>query len=330
MTEDDEPFDEADWLPAAEARRRVSQIMVSEFEAQNAITNRAHDGLVRARASRFVKHRDVLDDAELPQEFWADARTAMKQNWASGDFFTWNRRTFEWKAYGVRFHRRDIGKMLPPAPGVSALAAMVDATQALRRLSAVCTTRDEAARTLFRYSRVGAIKVSARFIRTEDEAGEATVETDRLLLVEDWRGIDEPTSAELASGTLTGTYRDPMERANVQVELIGLRFDVDDLEEIASIIPTAEEIAADARSAAKSRGRPKAEWWDDLLIEIFRRLWEENWTPRTQAELVEAMHEWLARNPGDDPEKPREAGDTVLKARARKLFEALDLGHKIA
>lgn len=34
---------------------------------------------------------------------------------------------------------------------------------------------------------------------------------------------------------------------------------------------------------APSAGRPAADWWDDLLIEMFRRLWEDNWSPRTQA-----------------------------------------------
>ncbi|HEU0099029.1 MAG TPA: hypothetical protein VFQ67_09665 [Allosphingosinicella sp.] len=328
MTDDDEPFEEADWLTAPEALRRVSQIM-NEFQAQHAIADRARDGLVRTRAERFVKHRQVLDDVELPKDFWwAGANAALKQNWATGDFSTWINRTLDWKAYGVRFHRRDIAKMLPAAPIVSALAATVDATEALKRLCAACTTRDEAARTLFRYARVGAIKASARFIRTEDEDGEAAVETDRLLQIDDWRGIDEPTLPALASGNLTGSYRDNLRRSTVEVEIIGLRFDADGVDQIASTISATEAFAAEGRAVAKGVGRPRAEWWDDLLIEIFRRLWEENWTPRTQAELVEAMHDWLGRNPGDDPEKPREAGDTALKARAKKLFDVLDLGHK--
>jgi hypothetical protein len=116
----------------------------------------------------------------------------------------------------------------------------------------------------------------------------------------------------------------------MQVELIGLRFDLDGLEQLASTITATDEFATGGKAAARAVGRPRAEWWDDLLIEIFRRLWEENWTPRNQADLVAAMHDWLANNPGDDPDKPREAGDTALKARAKKLFDALDLGHKLA
>ena len=53
-----------------------------------------------------------------------------------------------------------------------------------------------------------------------------------------------------------------------------------------------------------------------------------NWTPRTKAVIVGAMHEWIADNPGDNPKKPRKAGDTVLKARAEKIFDLLDLGQK--
>lgn len=330
MTDAEEPYDEADWLPAAEALRRVSQVM-TEFQAQHAIADRAHDGLVRTRAVRFVKHRDAFDNVELPKEFWwAGAHAALEQNWAVGDFSTFINRTWHWKAYGVSFHRADIKKMLPAAPAVSAFASTVDAAAAIKRLASACGSREEAARTLFRYARVGAIATSARFIRTENEDGEATVETDRLLQVEDWRGVDEPSLAALASGTLTGSYRDALQRSTNNVELIGLLFDADDLDDVAATIPPPAEATLEGRGAGKAVGRPRAEWWDDLLIEMFRRLWEDSWTPRTQAELVDAMHEWLAHNPGENPAKPREASDTALKARAKKLFDILELGHKIA
>jgi hypothetical protein len=89
MTEPEEPTNEADWLPAAEALRRVGQIM-SERQARHAIADRAQDGLVRARAVRFIKHREMFDDVDLPKEFWwAGANAALEQNWAVGDFSTW-------------------------------------------------------------------------------------------------------------------------------------------------------------------------------------------------------------------------------------------------
>lgn len=329
MTEIADSIDDDRWLTTAETLRRVEQVM-GEFPARQAICARAFDGLIRARADRFVKHRETLDDVELPSEFWwAKGNAALKQNWVSGDFSTWINQLWDWKAYGVRFHADDIRKMLPVVPRVSAFASMVTAGEAVRRLSEACGDREEAARSLFRYGRVGAISTSVRFLRREDEDGEATVENGVLLQVDDWRGIEQPTSAEMISGNLTGSYRDPLHRCTYTVELIGLRFDPDELDRVAASIPLSDPRRPDGPRGIRGAGRPKAEWWDDLLIEMFRRLWEDNWTPRTKAEVVEAMHGWLSKNPGDDPAKPREASDTALKARAKKLFDVLELGQKL-
>lgn len=113
MTDARDLIDDSEWVPAAEALRRVGQIM-TEYQARHAIADRAHDGLVRARAVRFVKHRQTFDGVELPKEFWwAGAHEALEQNWPAGDFSTWINHTWHWKAYGVRFSRDDIEAMLP-------------------------------------------------------------------------------------------------------------------------------------------------------------------------------------------------------------------------
>jgi len=112
----------------------------------------------------------------------------------------------------------------------------------------------------------------------------------------------------------------------LQITLTGVQFAARDLD----VLDPSRSQASTTRavSAAGKRGVPPKDWWDDLLIEMFRRLWEGNWTPATKAEIVEAMHNWLAANPGPDPHNPREAGDTVLKERAKKLFDGLKLGRK--
>jgi len=113
MTDALDPIDDSEWLSAAEALQQVSQIMTN-YQARHAIADRAHDGLVRARAVRFVKHRETIDNVELPKEFWwAGAHEALEQNWPAGDFSTWINHTWHWKAYGVRFSRDDIEAMLP-------------------------------------------------------------------------------------------------------------------------------------------------------------------------------------------------------------------------
>ena len=138
--------------------------------------------------------------------------------------------------------------------------------------------------------------------------------------------FDEVQPQQWKNGILTCTYWDIEARETATVRISGLRLNPANLEAFIASLPPAAEKSASTPARKKPAGRPRADWWDDLLIAMFRRLWDNKWAPRTQAEVVEAMHQWLADNPGDDPDAPRQAGDTVLKERARKLLEGLDLG----
>jgi hypothetical protein len=74
-----------------------------------------HAGIVRARAAYFLKHDERFDDYEIPKEFWwARGDLALGQNWATGDFDTWIKNNFHWKAFGVLFFRADLELMVPP------------------------------------------------------------------------------------------------------------------------------------------------------------------------------------------------------------------------
>jgi hypothetical protein len=82
--------------------------------ATRAICSRAHDGMIRARADRFVEDLRVVDNAEVPTKFWwARGEAALTQNWKTGDFETWIEERIHLKAYGVRFLEADILRMMP-------------------------------------------------------------------------------------------------------------------------------------------------------------------------------------------------------------------------
>jgi hypothetical protein len=335
MTERETVESGGEWLSSAEALRRAAEVM-GDFPARHAIANRAHDGLVRARAERFVKHRDVLDDVDLPADFWwAGAHAALKQNWDTGDFSTWIKELWHWKAYGVRFLARDIAKMLPAKTerGPQEARQWMSAREAVTRV--MQAAGQDSRRSLYAilaYARTGDIAARALTMKVEVSKRAEPVRTteDRDVEVPLWFW-DRCTGAESSnldwkSGVFSG--RGVYNGETFAVRLTGVRFDASGLELLAPADEAPSELHEARSPASGSRGRPAAAWWDDLLIEMFRRLWEDNWQPRTQAELVEAMHEWLAHNPGDDPAKPREAADSTLKARAKKLFDALDLGQK--
>lgn len=109
-----------DWIAAATALKLVSAAV--KGVAAQAICIRASDGLVQARARRLFKGSVPTDNCEIPAAFWwARGESAIRKDWATGDFDTWVRGDTKehWRAYGVQFRRADIEAMLPtptPAP----------------------------------------------------------------------------------------------------------------------------------------------------------------------------------------------------------------------
>jgi hypothetical protein len=112
---------EDEWLPAAAALALLRPTM-GQIAAAMAICGRASDGLVRARAARFIRGDKAFDDVDIPPGFWwARGHEALEQNWKTGDFETWIDHRLNLKAYGVSFLRSQIEAMvlhdpLPPFP----------------------------------------------------------------------------------------------------------------------------------------------------------------------------------------------------------------------
>ena len=70
-----------------------------------------------------------------------------------------------------------------------------------------------------------------------------------------------------------------------------------------------------ARPPVNLGGRPSKMFWDDLWVEMFRRLWLGKLTPKTQADIEKAMLEWAKS-------KGHKLGETTVKKPAQKLFKA--------
>jgi hypothetical protein len=107
----DAPMSEKEeWISAASA---VALLGMKHLPGTLAICKRAHAGLIRARAVRFVDHGRSAGNADVPAKFWwAKGEAALTQDWATGDFETWiDDRNVQ--AFGVSFLRADIEKMVP-------------------------------------------------------------------------------------------------------------------------------------------------------------------------------------------------------------------------
>jgi hypothetical protein len=129
-----------EWVRAAEAVAMLKPIL-AEYSAQLRICQRAHGGLIRARAEQFHHDQRVFHNHDIPKElWWAEGHQALEQDWAAGDFSTWiERGSIQLKAFGVTFARADIQKLLPPPSSVKteAVAPTDDDDEIIRRLDAL-------------------------------------------------------------------------------------------------------------------------------------------------------------------------------------------------
>jgi hypothetical protein len=114
-----------EWIGAARALILLKPAMAG-FIAKKTICTRAHNGLVRARAQRYMQGNTIRDNHDVPAQFWwAGGEAALEQNWVTGDFETWIEHRHHLKAFGVSFLRTDLEKMLPEGVGSEESAPVV-------------------------------------------------------------------------------------------------------------------------------------------------------------------------------------------------------------
>lgn len=115
---------------------------------------------------------------------------------------------------------------------------------------------------------------------------------------------------------LTGEWR--KFSGELHLQAFGVTFLRSDVEKIApppAASPPA--IAAEPEVARNKGGRPKHQFWEELLIEMARKLYVESFHPKTQADIEKAMHDWIILN-------GYEAGETAVRERARMLWRAIE------
>jgi hypothetical protein len=79
--------------------------------------------------------------------------------------------------------------------------------------------------------------------------------------------------------------------------------------------PSSAEPSPPAKRPANKGGRPRKEFWDDLLIAIFKQIWDGDLQPQTQADIERAMLDWASDN-------GHQLSESSVKTPARKLFAA--------
>jgi nucleoside phosphorylase len=119
-------IEKEEWITAASA---LALLRMKHGAATRTICKRAHAGLIRTRAVRFIRDGRPADDSEIPREFWwAEGEAALHQNWQTGDFDTWIDHRIHLEAFGVSFRRADIERTRP-TPAVFTADKLDETTQ---------------------------------------------------------------------------------------------------------------------------------------------------------------------------------------------------------
>jgi predicted nucleotide-binding protein len=102
---------DGEWMSADEA---LAFLGTSHAEAVDTIRARAHNGLIKAKAERYIDDGGrSFDGVELPRQFWWSARE-IDGNWRTGDLTTTSPDSGgHLQAFGVTFRRQDIEQMKP-------------------------------------------------------------------------------------------------------------------------------------------------------------------------------------------------------------------------
>lgn len=97
------------------------------------------------------------------------------------------------------------------------------------------------------------------------------------------------------------------------LRLYGVRFWAPFLERTVAAEPDVLTATAVPSAISSRAGRPRKEFWEDLLVAIFDQLWHGELTPKTQADVEGAMHDWLSANGHD-------ASERSVRQRAKSLW----------
>jgi hypothetical protein len=87
--------------------------------------------------------------------------------------------------------------------------------------------------------------------------------------------------------------------------------------DIEKMLPTEATASVEPKAAPATKGgRPSADWWEDLLINICFQYFRGDLKPKSQADVQRAMQDWITAH-------GYEAAESTVKLRARKVWQVI-------
>lgn len=310
-----------EWIAAATALRFLSDEPYT-YNEQRAICERAHSGMIAARADLLVWGKEEHADARIPKYFWwAEGHEALDQNWQSGDFSTWIDQKIEVKAFGVSFDFLAINELAPAerrSVGLQRISVASDAdwipARELHRLVYGRNAIAAAGPMMVQAAAMG--QIVARAVRATG-AGTHSIDGKVEWAAREWdvpmwfwRDFTEATSSrqDWPLGSARGKGRH--NRTSQIIELQGLHFHRSGLSSLGIADPAG---ASETKEHVRTGRRPTYDW-GKATANVWGQIYRGDLKPSTQADIERALQTVLRR--GDD-----EPSESTVRPHAKPIWD---------
>ncbi|QZH74145.1 MAG: hypothetical protein JY451_10380 [Erythrobacter sp.] len=311
-----------EWIKAPLASHYVADGPF-DYDSRKRICERAHAGLIAAKAEVVIWQGQVERDRLLPKNFWwAEGHEALEQDWDAGDFSTWIDEKIEVKAFGVSFDFLALSELIPADRQAIALRAIsvlgeenwISSRELLQLMYASQRSVRQSAE-LLEACRLGS--VAGRAMRAVGEGkpdhygnksnGWTAMEWDIPLWF--WRSFTDSASSncDWQLGTVKGRGNGPNGRDFIQLQ--GVHFHKSGLINLG----LADTLPDDASPASK-RGRKPEYDWPAANNAIWGKINRGELIPQNQAQIEVAFQALLRKG-------EKEPSESTVRPYASRIWE---------
>ena len=310
-----------EWIKAALALEYVSDDLL-DYSARLRICERAHAGLIAAKAERIIWSGKEERDRLIGKGFWwAEGREALNQDWCAGDFSTWIDQRVKVQAFGVSFDFTALSELVPADKQAAALRrisviADEDWISASDLFRAMSTKGGPFAAKLLEACQLGQIAGRAmrakRFRRgglsEPDHHIWGAIEWDIPLCF--WRDFVTSDHAKIDWRLDKFSGRGGNKHHFEDIELQGVHFHRSGLPNLGLVIPG----EAEATTEQAKRGRKPEYDWPAATAAIWGQVYRGELIPKAQADIERAFQAYLAK--GD-----KEPSESTVRPYAQPIWE---------
>lgn len=313
-----------EWIKAPLALKYAS-LGEYDYPSRIRICERAHSGLIDAKAEKVIWDGQESRNKILPKGFWwAEGNEALEQDWESGDFSTWIDDKFEIKVFGISFDFLAITDLVSADNQAKAMRAISviakDDWITAKDLQDLIFSNGRQSRTeesITEACRIG--QIAGRAMRANGEGNSrgtvregskpwAAIEWDIPLWF--WRNFTDPSKSnqDWQMGTATGRGKGPSGPDFIKLQ--GIHFHRSGLVNI-GLGSTQEVVAEDSQS---KRGRKPTYDWPSASSAIWGQIYRGELIPENQAQIEKAIQSHLAT-------KTKEPSESTVRPHAKIIWD---------